>query len=540
MPGPTYDVVVLGTGAAGLVAALAAHEHGASVALFEKGDVVGGTTALSGGIVWIPNNPHAAAAGLADSREDALVYLDSLSLGMIDPEMAETLVDTGPGVVQWLEATTPLRFEVVTGFPDYHPERPGGKPAGGRSLDPGLFNYVELGDWADRVARTPRVPRLNLLESPLGGGSGTIDPAALEERDRRDARGRGHALVGALLAACLERGIEPVTGARATQLIRDDGRVTGVRFEPGAPIPEVHASRAVILATGGFEWDAELVKTFLRGPMTSPTSIPTNTGDGLRMALAAGAALGMMSEAWWVPTAEIPGEELYGRPRARLILRERTMPGSIMVNREGRRFANEAANYNAFGGALHQLDPARFDYANLPCWLIFDSEHLRRYGFVDTAPGAPAPSWVSAAPTLDELAETVGIDAVGLVTTVERWNELVDKGHDDDFGRGDSAYDGWPGDQRYLGSPQATIGPLREPPFHAVEIHSGTLGTKGGARTNPDAQVLDFDGRPIAGLYAAGNAMAAPTGMVYGGGGGTIGPAIVFGYRAGRHAATVI
>ena len=182
-------MVVLGTGAAGLVAALAAHEHGASVALFEKGDVVGGTTALSGGIVWIPNNPHAAAAGLADSREDALVYLDSLSLGMIDPEMARTLVDTGPDVLQWLEATTPLRFEVVTGFPDYHPERPGGKPAGGRSLDPGLFNYVELGDWADRVARTPRVPRLNLLESPLGGGSGTIDPAALEERDRHDARG---------------------------------------------------------------------------------------------------------------------------------------------------------------------------------------------------------------------------------------------------------------------------------------------------------------------------------------------------------------
>ena len=538
MSDPGYDVVVLGTGAAGLAAALAAHEFGASVGLFEKGDVVGGTTALSGGIVWIPNNPHAAAAGLADSREEALAYLDSLSLGMIDPELAETLVDTGPDVVRWLEATTPLRFEVVRGYPDYHPEHPGGKPAGGRSLDPGLFNYVDLGEWADRVARTPNVPRLRLLEIPLGGGSGTIDPAVQVERDRLDARGRGHALVGALLAACLERGIEPVTGARANELVRDGGRVTGVRFDSGAPLPASSARRGVVLATGGFEWDAELVRTFLRGPMTSPTTIPTNTGDGLRMALGAGAALGVMGEAWWVPTAEIPGEELYGQQRARLILRERTLPGSIMVNRQGRRFANEAANYNAFGGALHQLDPARFDYANLPCWLVFDDAYLRRYGFIDAAPGAVAPRWVTAAPTLEQLAQALGIDATGLVATVARWNELVDKGHDDDFGRGDSAYDGWSGDQRYLGSPQATIGPVREPPFHAVEIHSGTLGTKGGARTNSDGQVLDFDGRPITGLYAAGNAMAAPTGMVYGGAGGTLGPAMVFGYRAGRHAAT--
>ena len=538
MQDSSYDVVVLGTGAAGLVAALAAHEQGASVGLFEKGDVVGGTTALSGGIVWIPNNAHAAAAGLADSREDALAYLDSLSLGMIDPDLAATLVDTGPDVVRWLEATTPLRFEVVRGYPDYHPEHPGGKPGGGRSLDPGLFNYVELGEWADRVARASSVPRLRLLEIPLGGGSGTIDAAAQDERDRLDARGRGHALVGALLAACLERGIEPVTGARAIELVREEGRVTGVRFDSDAPRPEVTARRGVVLATGGFEWDAELVRTFLRGPMTSPTTIPTNTGDGLRMALGAGAALGVMGEAWWVPTAEIPGEKLYGQQRARLILRERTLPGSIMVNRKGRRFANEAANYNAFGGALHQLDPTRFDFANLPCWLVFDGAYLGRYGFVDTAPGAVAPAWVTTAPTLEELAESIGVDVTGLVATVARWNQLVDKGHDDDFGRGDSAYDGWSGDQRHLGSPQATIGPLLEPPFYAVEIHSGALGTKGGARTNGDGQVLDFDGRQITGLYAAGNAMAAPTGMVYGGAGGTLGPAIVFGYRAGRHAAT--
>jgi succinate dehydrogenase/fumarate reductase flavoprotein subunit len=534
----SHDVVVLGTGAAGLVAALAAHDRGAHVGLYEKGAVVGGTTALSGGIVWIPNNHHAAAAGLSDSREDALAYLDSLSLGAIDPALATTLIDTGPEVVRWLEATTPLRLRVVKGYPDYHPEHPGGKPGGGRSLDPDLFDYVELGPWADRVARPPSLPRLTLIEIPLGGGSGEIDPADMAERDQRDSRGRGQALAGALLRACLDRGIEPVTGARAIELIRQDGRVAGVRFAPAGPVDDVAARRGVVIATGGFEWEPTLVRAFLRGPMTSPTTIPTNTGDGLRMALSAGAAVGAMAEAWWVPTLEIPGETLYGRPRARLVLRERTLPRSILVNRRGRRFANEAANYNALGGAFHQFDPSRFEYANLPCWLVFDHGYLVRYGLLDVEPDGALPSWLSTAASLDELAERNGVDAAGLVATVARWNELVQRGHDDDFGRGDSAYDGWSGDQRFLGSPQATMGPIDEPPYYAVEIHSGTLGTKGGPRTDVDGRVLDFDGRAIDGLYAAGNAMAAATGLVYGGAGGTLGPAVVFGYRAGRDAAT--
>jgi succinate dehydrogenase/fumarate reductase flavoprotein subunit len=529
-----HDVVVLGTGAAGLVAALAASDSGASVGLYEKGDVVGGTTALSGGIVWIPNNPLAATAGIADSRAEALAYLDSLSLGMTDPDLVAALVDTGPELLGWLTATTPLRLQVAVGFPDYHPDHPGGKPAGGRSLDPDLFAFERLGAWAQRVARPPNLPRLNLLESPLGGGSGTIDPAVLQERVDHDVRGRGQALVGALLEACLGRSIEPVTGARATELVIEGGQVRGVRFESG---DVATAERGVVVAVGGFEWDRQLVEAFLRGPMTSPTTIPTNTGDGLRMMMRAGAALGVMSEAWWVPTIEVPGEELYGHQRARLILRERTLPGSIMVNRRGRRFADEAANYNALGGALHQFDPSRFQYANLPCWLVFDQAYLRRYGFVTAGPGDDAPPWVTSAATLLELGTQLGIDAAGLDATVTRWNELVLAGHDDDFGRGDNAYDRWNGDQRSLDSATATIGTLTEPPFHAVEIRSGTLGTKGGARTDVDGQVLDLEGGPIDGLYAAGNSMAAVTAMIYGGGGGTLGPAMVFGYRAGRHAA---
>ena len=310
--------------------------------------------------------------------------------------------------------------------------------------------------------------------------------------------------------------------------------MTGVRFESG---DEVDAERGVVVATGGFEWDRDLVRAFLRGPMTSPTSMPTNTGDGLHMLMRVGAALGVMSEAWWVPAIEIPGEELYGQQRARLILRERTLPGSIMVNRRGRRFANEATNYNALGGAFHQFDPSRFEYANLPCWLIFDHAYLREFGFVTSAPGDDAPSWVTSASTLSELATLVGIDPQGLEATVSRWNELVARGHDDDFGRGDNTYDRWNGDQRFLDSSAASIGSVSESPFYAVEIRSGTLGTKGGARTDADGRVLDAGGDPIPGLYAAGNAMAAVTAMVYGGGGGTLGPAAVFGYRAGRHAA---
>ncbi len=292
--------------------------------LYEKGDVVGGTTALSGGIVWVPNNPQAAAAGISDSRADALTYLDSLSLGMIDLTLVETLIDTGPEVLDWLAEATPLRLQLAPGFPDYHPDHPGAKPHGGRSLDPDLFAFEALGPWADRVACPPKLPRLNLLESPLGGGSGNIEPRLLEERVAHDVRGRGQALVGALLQACLDCGIEPLTGARAKDLVVDDGRVTGVRFESG---DEADAERGVVVATGGFEWNRDLVRAFLRGPMTSPTSMPTNTGDGLHMLMRVGAALGVMSEAWWVPAIEIPGEELYGQQRARLILRERTLPG---------------------------------------------------------------------------------------------------------------------------------------------------------------------------------------------------------------------
>lgn len=531
------DVVVLGTGAAGLTAALSAADTGATVALLEKSDAVGGTTAISGGTCWVPVHHRSDLADPPDRREDALAYLAALSHGLIRPEIAATFVDEGAPVFAWLESATGLTFSVVDGFPDYHPEHTGGRPTGGRSLDPGLFPYPTLGPWADRVVRPAKNPHLTLDETPLGGSDGRIPREELEARRRSDVRGCGAALVGGLLGALLARGVEPRLGHRATGLVVDDGRVVGVHVDTSSGPVTIHADGGVVIATGGFEWNDDLVRAFLRGPMTSPASYPANTGDGLVMVMAVGARLGMMREAWWVPTIEIPGDELFGRPRSQIVLRERTLPRSIIVNRRGVRFTNEAANYNAFGGALHQFEPVAFDYANLPCWLVFDHAHFERYGFAGHW-GERPPAWVERADDLDALGDRLALPPGSLPATVARWNELVAGGRDADHGRGDSAYDGWNGDASRRGTPWATLGPIDTGPFYAVELHSGCLGTKGGPDTDVHARVVDHDGEPIDGLYAAGNAMACPTGMVYGGAGGTLGPAIVFGRIAGRHAAT--
>ncbi len=532
------DVVVLGSGAAGLTAALAATDAGAQVALFEKADVLGGSTAISGGVCWVPLNHHQDAAGVPDSREDALAYLASLSLDRMDAELAETFVDNGRQTIAWLEDTTPLRFTVVPQYPDYHPENPGGRPDGGRSLDPGLFSYRSLGTWADRVARSRRSVHLTITDTTLGGGTGYLDDEELRRRVAEDLRGCGNALVGPLLAALLERGVEPVLGARATDLLLlEDGRVAGVRLTVGGDDVEVRARRGVVLATGGFEWSADLVAELLRGPMTAPAGVPTNTGDGLLMAMRVGSRLANIGQAWWVPVVRVPGDIAFGEPRATLVNRERTLPGGIMVNARGRRFTNEATNYNALGGAFHQLDPVTFGFTNLPAWLVFDQAYADRYGSFGTPAGEPVADWIPRAGSLDELADLVGIDPAGLVATVERWNTMVHDGSDQDFHRGDSAYDRWSGDGDFRFTKASTLGRIDAPPFYAVPVESGTLGTSGGPRTDARGRVLDTRSRPIPGLYAAGNVAAAPTAMAYGGAGGTLGPILVFGRLAGLAAA---
>jgi succinate dehydrogenase/fumarate reductase flavoprotein subunit len=535
-----FDVVVLGTGAAGLTAAVTAYEGGATVAVFEKADKVGGTTAWSGGQVWIPNNPHMAEVGVTDSRDKAITYIMSLSRDMLEERLVEAYVDAGPEMVELLEAKTVVQFYAVPGMPDYHPEFPGGSPGGGRTLECPIFPFDELGDWADRVTPSPYFadPHITMSETPLG--KAVPEPPSPEEHERRkirNERGCGQALAGRLLHACLARGIEPRTSCAGRELLIEDGAVVGVVVDtPEGPI-DVYATKGVVLASGGFEWNDQLRRAFLRGPMSHPVSIETSTGDGLLMAMRAGAMLSNMREAWWIPVGVVPEES---NPLGRILVNgQRTLPHSIMVNKRGRRFTNEAANYNAFGAAFHVEDVSRFEYANLPCWLMFDQNYVDTYGFRVTAGagGEGVPDWVPRGDTPTELGEVLGIDGNELERTVARWNELCAEGHDPDFGRGDSAFDCWWGDPYRKGRRDATLGPLDRGPYYAFEIHSGALGTKGGPRVDPDARVLDLDGEPITGLYAAGNVMGSPFGMTYGGPGGTIGPAMVFGYLAGRPAA---
>lgn len=531
MPWDTQvDVVVLGTGGAGLTAALTAAAAGATVEVFEKAPTVGGTTAVSGGIVWIPAHNRSPDGEL--TPDDALRYLRAQSLGSMDDDLVETFVHTGPAMLDFIEAHSGLRFEIATGFPDYQPELPGGQPSGGRSLSAAPFDLAQLGEWATRITSFPAD------WSNVGFDAETRARlhAAIDERTSHLCVA-GTALIAGLLKGLLDVGVVPHVNARAEQLVAEAGEITGVRVALAGQTLTVRARHGVILGTGGFEWDPVLAQAFLRGPMHGAVSPPNNTGDGLRLAMAHGADLANMGEAWWVPIVQIPGDTIDGRQRSRSVRLERTRPRSIIVNAAGRRFVNEACDYNSMAGAFHYLDP-RGGYVNDRGWMVFDSVHLQRYGFLGIEPGQRVPEWFCESADLAELAAKTGIDADGLAHTVARWNRHVAAGADPDFGRGSSAYDGYWGDDSATTLAGKTLGPIDTAPFYAVPVRIGAMGTKGGPRTDRDGRVLHVSGEPIPGLYAAGNAMGGVTGRAYGGAGGTLGPAMVFGYRAGHAAAT--
>ncbi|BBZ12108.1 FAD-dependent oxidoreductase [Mycobacterium branderi] len=519
------DVVVLGTGGAGLTVALTAAVNGASVAVYEKAPTVGGTTAVSGGVVWIPAHNRCPDGEL--TVDDALSYLRAQSFGSMDEPLVETFVRTGAAMLDFVEAHSGLRFEIATGFPDYKPELPGGQPSGGRSFSAAPYDLAQLGEWRDRITSFPAD------WSNVGFDAETRARLHADVDEGADLCVAGTALIAGLLKGLLDLGVVPCTNARAEELVADGDGIAGVRVGPRA----VRARRGVILGTGGFEWNPAWVKAFLRGPMHGAVSPPNNTGDGLRMAMAHGAELANMGEAWWVPIVQIPGDTIDGHQRSRSVRLERTRPRSIIVNRAGRRFVNEACDYNSMAGAFHYLDP-RDGYVNDPAWIVFDSLHLKRYGFLGVAPGDPVPDWFCASADFAELGAKTGIDADGLARTVEHWNRNVADGADPEFGRGSSAYDGYWGDERATTLAGKTLGPIDTAPYYAVPVSVGAMGTKGGPRTDRDGRVLHVNGSPIPGLLAAGNAMAGVTGRAYGGAGGTIGPAMVFGYRAGHYAAT--
>jgi 3-oxosteroid 1-dehydrogenase len=522
------DVLVVGSGSAGMAAALAASAAGAKVIVAERGDTIGGTSAVSGGLLWIP--AHERAEGVSLPVDDALKYMEALSNGSIDMDLAEMFVRSGAGVLDFVEKNSAIEWNVVDGLPDYRPERTGGKAEGGRSVGPRPLAADVVGEWGDKITEFPA--------DAQGGGVDEETKARLFGGSGDGALIAGKALIAGMLRGVLDHGGEVRTGMRAVSIITEDGAVRGAQVATDSGEETIRASRGVILASGGFEWNPRLVSEFLRGPMHRPVSPPRNTGDGLKMAMALGAELGNMSEAWWCPVVHIPGDTFLGHQRGRSVRIERTLPRSIMVNNAGKRFVNEAVEYNAIAGGFHYFDAQAFAFVNSPAWVVFDHGFLRRYPFLGVTADAEIPEWFNASPDVQALADKTGIDTEGLATTLARWNEHVAAGSDPDFKRGDSAYDTYWGDLDQPEGAMRTLGPLDEGPFYAVPIDVGTLGTKGGPRTDGNAQVRHIAGGMIPGLYAAGNAMASTMGMIYGGAGGTIGPAVVWGTRAGHHAAT--
>jgi succinate dehydrogenase/fumarate reductase flavoprotein subunit len=533
------DVVVIGTGGAGMTAALAASQAGAKVVIVEKSDKAGGTTAVSGGVLWIPTNHHMRAAGIGDSRAEALAYVRRLADGRSDERLIEAFLDEGPAMLKFIEEVTPVRFTALPRYPDYHPEFEGAKP-GGRSLDPGLFDTKQLGAWKDKLRRSPvfGMTAMSVTEATEWGVFSKPRALPFKLLGQRYSEGLvcyGGALAGGLLKAVLDRGLEPMLSTAARELVVDDGRVVGLRAEQAGKELVIAAKRGVILASGGFEWSRELTARFLGGLVTHPNSPPGNEGDGLKMAMALGADLGNMSEAWWCPSIDIPGEEYDGKPLHRGDFAIRSLPHSIIVNRRGQRFVNEAHNYNDMMKPFFAFDPVRYERPNLPAWLILDQQFVDRYALLTVIPGMPVPEWIPRAPTLGELAAKLGIDGDGLLATVARFNGFATRGVDADFSRGQSLYDHFYGDPEHQPSPN--LGTLEKAPFYALQVQPGAIGTKGGARVDTHAQVLHVRGVPIPGLYAAGNVMAGLTGPGYPGAGSTIGTAMTFGYIAGRAAA---
>jgi succinate dehydrogenase/fumarate reductase flavoprotein subunit len=521
------DVVVVGSGGAALCAATLAAHGGASVAIVEKADMVGGTTAVSGGVIWVPCNHHMRAAGLADTRDEALAYIRRLAMGREhDPALLEVAVDTAPEMLAWLEAHTPLRMQLVPRFPDYYIayDVPGAK-RDGRAVEPAPFPVGrELPQWADRLARRGTLMSLG-SHTTLGEdlGSAARDEAQIERRAVQDIRPKGAGLIGALFKGLLERGVRTELGAAVRELVMADGAVVGVRFEQAGRSRLLGARRGVILACGGFEWNREMVRAFI-GYDLYPVSPPHNTGDGQRMAMEAGAALYNMGSYWGTGAMLDPEITRGGEPLPQFDA-ARGMTGTLIVNQRGVRFVNENVPYNDFPRAFGAFDPARLEFPNqAPAWLIFDQKVKDTVQILSIAPGKPAPDWVPRGATLAELATQIDVDPETLTATVERFNAGASRGIDPDF-------------QRHIGFQGQPLGPIGAGPYYAVAIYPGTLGTNGGPRIDRHGRVLSAGGGVIPGLYAAGNTAANVFGWAYPSGGGTLCNAFTFGYLAGRHAA---
>ncbi|MBY6262093.1 FAD-dependent oxidoreductase [Azospirillum sp. 412522] len=547
------DVLVVGSGAGGLLAAVFAAHHHAKVLVIEKSDEYGGTSATSGGGVWIPNSPLAPPDLHQDSPDDAFRYIRALSDASVPDENIRAYVQWAPEMLRWLTDNTPVRYTSQP-YIDYHAEVPGGKlgyrthlpePMDGRLLGPDMLDLRSTSPAASLfgVINWQLSETFALLFRPKGWVRTAARMVARYYGDLphrfRSRKDRfltlGTALVGGLRLAAKQRGIPLWLRTGLLELVAEEGRVVGAVVQQDGRKLRIRARRGVVLAAGGFERNREMRLQHMPA-VPVPTvsgSQENNTGDSIRAAAAIGAATMNLHMAWWAPVFSIPGES-----RGRLSTIERALPGSILVNQAGRRYLNEAASYHVVGRQM--IDADRPDARTNPSWLVFDATYRRSYPVgpilplvPDWALSAPLRSVLKKATTLDGLARAIGVPAATLRETVGRFNTGARQGIDPEFGRGAQAYDRMFGDQRV--QPNPSLGPIETAPFYAIPMHAGDIGTCGGLKTNADAQVLGMDGLPIAGLYAVGNNAASVMGGSYPGAGSTLGPSMTFGFVAARH-----
>jgi 3-oxosteroid 1-dehydrogenase len=556
----SVEVLVVGSGNGALTAALCAYELGVrDVLVVEKSPLYGGTSATSGGGIWIPCSRYARAAGATDSYEEALEYVrGSTPAGAVPPEMQETYLREGPRMLDFLHERTRVRYESLAHYPDYWSSLPGAKH-GHRSLEPAPVARSVLGAEArqlrdthhmmwmfDRIAMTQVDAQVLMAQLPgwkrlaarrIWDHVSDVSWALRNKRSRRIAC--GCAGIARLRWSMHDRKLPLWLEAPMTELLADDaGRVTGAKMVHHGTTVIVHARRAVVLAAGGFEHNQQMREQYLPQPTDARWSAAagTNTGDAHRAAMALGAATRLMDGGWWCSSIRAPDD-----PVPRLAIMDKSYPGNIVVTRRGRRIANESQNYITYQLEFYRRHTAEDPQA--PSWMIFDARSRRMYFNGPLWPVRYRPDkrlprsyfssgFLTRADSIRELATQAGIDADGLAKTVSAMNEYARSGKDLEHGRGDAEYDRYYADPRI--KPNPCLAPIVEPPFYAMRIDPGDFGTHGGLVTNTDAQVLRHDGAPIPGLYAIGNCAAAilPT---YPGPGSTLGPAMTFAWQAAKH-----
>ncbi len=548
------DILVVGSGAGALTAAVTAADHHARVLVIEKSNLFGGTSATSGGGIWIPASHRALAAGAHDTPEEGFAYVKALAGDAVDDARIWSYVRNGPAMMEYLERITTLEFIAVP-YTDYHAELPGGKhgyrthecrPVHAQALGADfeklrpahpstmLFGVVSWTMYESAPMITQAPGWRKTLAKVLWRYASDIPQRLRSKRDRFLVFGQS--LCGQLKIALDKKSGKLLLNTGLVSLIRDGDRVVGVIAEQNGKRIRIAAHRGVILGSGGFERNGKLRAQYLPHP-TSPDwsgSQPNNTGDSLLAAQDIGVATDLLAEAWWAPVIKVPDEE-----RARPLFYERALPGCIMVNQAGRRYMNEAASYHIAGKTMLAADAP--DASTAPSWIIFDQRFRSLYPMGPVMPKFP--DWlmrpavrnllVSAA-TIAELAAKLKLPAAALSETITRFNENARRGEDPDFGRGHQAYDRYYGDPKV--TPNPNLYPLQQAPFYAMPVHPGDIGSKGGILTDANGQAVDTDHRAIPGLYAIGNTAASVMGGAYPGAGATLGPAMTFGYIAARHA----